>query len=150
MTARYRQICENLAHADRKDIILWILMLLLVFFLSGGLYQIYWPHEAVRIDKIVVSSSVMKRGSVQWFQFKGEKLMEITAHVTVELVDGKNYALMTYDSNNPVGTQFKPRAFIVPYHIVPGYYRIKWAGTYDINPLKTKKYFAYSEEIAIR
>jgi hypothetical protein len=149
MTDWLDKIKESLSHATRIEWTLWTLMLMAVLILIGGAYQIYWPHKAIRIDKIVVSDRVMHRGQVGWFQFQGEKFMPITAHAQVELTDGKSYALMSYDSDNPVGTKFIPRAFIVPYHVVPGKYRIKWTGSYDINPLNTKKYFAYSEEITI-
>jgi hypothetical protein len=132
-----------------QEIITWALLFCLVSILAIVCYQIFYPHKVMRIDKIVVSNTTMHRGSVEWFQFEGEKFIPITAHINVEMSNGRSYHLMSYESDNPVGSKFVPRAFIVPNHILPGKYRIKWTGTYDVNPLNTKKYFAYSEEITV-
>jgi hypothetical protein len=135
--------------ARLKELIAWSLALALIAVLGIFIFQSYYPYEPIRIDKIEVSSTNVKRGQIMWFCFVGEKFYNVPVRAQVELTDGRTYALMSYTSTNPIGVTFKPRPFIVPYHVVPGRYRLKWTGSYDMNPVNTVVKVAYSDTITI-
>ena len=142
-------ICE-LRHATPTDIALWAAVILLAIILSGAIFQLVWPFNPVRVDRVCVMEKEIARGDVLHFQFHGEKYLDIPVHATVELVNGENVGAMSYVSHNPPGNVFKPRSFVVPYHMMPGKYKLKWTGVYEISPIRTVTKTYYTEEIMVK
>lgn len=140
-----------------KDYLLSILLILLFITVVFTVYQLWWPVEPVKItgitllssDGITPSSKVVKRGETMYFIFDGQKLLPVPVRVSIELVNGERMAIMTYDSNTPVGYVFKKRSFIIPYHIQPGRYRLVWTGNYFINSLRVEMRTVQSDWITI-
>jgi hypothetical protein len=81
--------------------------------------------------------------------FSGKKFMDITSHITIELVNGERIQIMSYDSNTSPGEAFKKRSFIIPYHIQPTKYQIVWTGTYPVNGLRDMRVMTKSKWIEI-
>jgi hypothetical protein len=120
----------------KSKIITCILEVLLSLFGISLLYLMFlafYPYEPVRIDKFLIDKPKVSVGEKLCFQFAGEKFHAVPVEVSIELMDGENYFIMSYDSNNPVGCVFKKRCFIIPYHVEPGKYRLRWTGIYVMN-----------------
>ena len=145
-----KQSMKNLSHADGKDYLAWATFLLILLIATWFVWETFRPYEPIRVDAVIVSPKVLHRGEKAMFQFQGEKYMPIPVHATIELVDGSRHHLMSYTSNNPVGCSFKPRDFVVPYSIIPGKWRLKWSGVYEVNMVRSITKTAYSEEIEIK
>lgn len=137
------------AHWSWGEILLWIMWLSITFIMGYFLYLFWWPIEPIRIDKIEIKSE-LHAGERTSFHFMGEKFVDVPAHVSIELVNGESIALMTYTSHNSVGTVFRERPFIVPYHIYPGKYRLKWTGVYEVTALRSITRVAYSDWVTIK
>jgi hypothetical protein len=127
---------HDLNRITYRELILWTLLVFFIFVLVYVGYLTWWPYNPIRVDGIKVCQSEVRRGEVIYFTFKGEKFMNITSHITIELVNGERMLIMSYDSNTPPGEAFKKRSFIVPYHIQPGRYQLVWTGVYNINPIR--------------
>jgi hypothetical protein len=108
---------------------------ILVIFGAVG-YQLFWPYNPIRVDRINIDKAVVAHGEKICFQFEGAKFMPVPVNVIIELVNGESFEIMKYSSNNAVGTKFKKRCFIVPHHIPPTKYQLKWSGVYPINALR--------------
>lgn len=133
-----------------KDGAFWIIFSCLAAILIYSAYQLWWPVTIIRVDSVKVFSTEARRGDTVTFQFVGEKFLPLPVHANIELVNGERIALMSYTSNNPVGNVFSRRSFIVPYHILPGKYQIKWTGVYEVNALRTITLTIKSEGITIK
>jgi hypothetical protein len=94
-------------------------------------YQLY-PRTPIRVDAIVIDKTEVTQGGEICFQTLGEKLMAIPVHVTLDLVDGQSFSLVSYDSNIPPGIKFPLRCVTIPYHIVPRAYKLRWTGVYQV------------------
>jgi hypothetical protein len=140
----------RLDHVTFREITLWVLQAVFMVILAYSAYQLWWPVEILRIDSVKVFQTEIKRGDLLTFQFTGEKLLPLPVHANIELINGERIAIMAYTSNNPVGTVFSRRSFIVPYHILPGRYQIKWTGVYEVNALRTITLTTKSEGITIK
>ena len=133
-----------------REVFTWFLLILLTCILGGILVQMWWPVTPVRIDKISVSKSIVSRGEAVYFQFQGEKFLQIPVHVTLELVNGERIALVNYLSNNPIGKLCVKRNIVIPFHIIPGQYQLKWTGVFEVNALRTVTYSAKSDWITVK
>ena len=114
--------------------ILSVLLFLFVFVLIYLIGMALYPYEPVRIDKFLISKNKVVVGEKLCFQFTGQKFYSVPVTVSIELTNGENYFVMSYDSNNPVGSVFKKRSLIIPYHVEAGKYRLRWTGVYQMNP----------------
>jgi hypothetical protein len=112
-------------------------------------FYAFYPYEPIRIEQIEINKTVVQRGEAIMFHFKGEKLMAVPVHATIELVNGERIAAISYTSNNPPGDKFPWRRFIVPYTAIPGKYRIKWTGVYEVNPIRSIVVMKYSDPIEV-
>jgi hypothetical protein len=83
------------------------------------------------------------------FTFKGEKFLPVHADVVLELVNGETIQLMSYYVNNSVGDVLKPRPFSIPYHVQPGKYRLRWTGSWQVNPVRIIKKTVSSDWIDV-
>ena len=95
------------------------------------------PANPMRIDSFKIDRAEVKQGEKICFLFQGEKFLALPVKVTVEMVNGEGIEVMSYTSNNPVGTLFKKRCFIVPYSAEPGKYFLRWTGTWPVNPIQS-------------
>jgi hypothetical protein len=127
-----------------------ILMTILCIALFSILYLTWYPYNPITVDKITISKEVVSRGECLSFLFHGEKHYPIPVDVTIELVDGVSYFIMSYSSNNPVGNKFKARPFIIPQHIIPGKYKIRWTGVYTMNALNIVRVKKLSQEFEVK
>jgi len=132
-----------------REILVRVLFILLIMITTFGFVQIWWPYNPVRVDNFIIEKTILNQGESTYFQFQGEKFYNIPCHVSIELVNGENFAIMSYVSNNPKGTIFKKRSFIIPYHIPAGKYQLRWTGVYEMNPLNSVTKVAYSKFITI-
>lgn len=133
-----------------QEIVMWTLLGCLMSILGIVCWQLFYPYQPIRVDEIKIFQKELQRGDELTFQFIGEKLMDIPVHATVELENGERIAAITYSSHNPVGTLFRKRTFIVPSHTVPGKYRIKWTGVYEVNPLRSITVVKHSDWITVK
>jgi hypothetical protein len=120
-----------------REILFWGTMLLMVSILLYIFFLAAYPYKPLRLDSMVVNKDQVCRGGELCFVFKGEKFYPIPADVTVELSNGERYQVMKYTANNPVGTVFRQRCFIVPYHVKPGKYEVIWTGKYEPNAFQS-------------
>jgi hypothetical protein len=129
-----------------------------VFILTGAfiltlgiiLYLTWYPHNPITVNSITTDKQVVARGECITFFVDGEKHLPIPVDVTVEMVDGVSYFIMSYTSNNPTGKIHRGRSFTIPYHIKPGVYKIRWTGVYTINPLKIVRVKKLSTEYEVK
>jgi hypothetical protein len=128
-----------------------ILLGFLVIYSGTLMWWLLYPYKPMRVDKFNVyhEGELIHHGDMVCFQFEGAKLMSIPASIVIELVNGEAIFIMAYTSNNPVGTTFKKRCFIMPYHINPARYQLRWSGTYSTNPLRDIRMVTYSEYIDV-
>jgi hypothetical protein len=133
-----------------KDFMFWILFGFLTLSASMVLFLTWYPYNPITVDKITISKEVVSRGECLSFQFHGEKHYPVPVDVTIELVDGVSYFIMSYSSNNPVGNKFKARPFIIPHHIIPGKYKLRWTGVYTMNALNIVRVKKLSQEFEVR
>jgi hypothetical protein len=119
------------------EILFWGVLGLMLFVGIYFLGMAVWPYTPVRVDSITPSKTKVCRGEELCFRFVGEKYYDMTTQINVELVNGEAYAVMTYASDNPKGLIEKERCFIVPYHVKPNNYHIRWTGNYHMNAFKT-------------
>jgi len=108
----------------------------------GVLYNLYYPYKPICLELKVENHNPV-RGETLEFKLEGEKFMPIPVDAFIELVDGENYAIMSYFENNPVGKFVKTKKFIVP-NIKPGEYKLRWTGKYKVNCMREVNVTAYS------
>jgi hypothetical protein len=126
-------------------------MISIVIMGYGGLVT-YWlvaPYEPMRIDYFILDKQVVMQGERMTFTFKGEKFLPVHADVVLELVNGETFQLMSYYVNNNVGSVLKPRPFNIPYHVQPGKYRLRWTGSWRVNPIRVIKKSITSDWIEV-
>jgi hypothetical protein len=126
------------------------LLLVLIAIIVGSFVVALYPYEPLRVDKFIVDKDVAKRGEKVCFQFEGEKYYDVYTEATVELVNGEAFHIMSYSLNMTKGTDFKQRCFMIPASICPSGYRIRWTGSFDINPLNHPKRVFYSDLIEVK
>lgn len=132
-----------------KELAIGLLLVMLSGFISYYIWATTYPYNPIRMEKIIMSKTVMHPGECGTYQFSGEKLMDLPVDVTVNITNGANILLMTYTSHNPVGTKFVPRRFTLPHNLHSGRYRIMWEGIYSINGLRSVNKRYYSEWITV-
>jgi hypothetical protein len=128
----------------------YILLSLLISVLISILFMVWYPYNPLTVNTLKVNKSIVSRGECISFKVDGEKHYAIPVDVTVELVDGYAYFIMSYTSNNPPGKLFRERPFLIPYHIKPGKYRIRWTGVYNMNSLNVVRVKALSDEFEVK
>jgi hypothetical protein len=132
----------------------FVALVLLLATLTGillvGTIMAVYPYKPLRVDSFRLDKTVATHGEKVCILVTGEKLMDVPVHILIELVDGESYEIMRYGSNTPPGDKFKPRSFIVPHHIKPGMYRVRWTGVYPVNALNHVRYTFLSEYIEIK
>ena len=138
------------AWMNRSVTILVSMMVVLLALLFISFVAAVYPYKPLRVDKIILSSHDVAKGDRVCFLFKGEKFYDMSANITVELVNGEAYHIMSYTSETPAGTMFKPRCFIIPQNIEPGQYQIRWTGVFYMNPFNYPKQRHMSEWINVR
>jgi hypothetical protein len=125
-------------HLNKTVIVLLVLLTALVVIMFVGLTMALYPYQPIRVDKFCIDKTVVTHGEKVCFRFEGEKFMPVPVNVLIELANGENIEIMKYTSNNPVGTTFKQRCFLMPHHVIPNRYQIRWTGVYPVNALNRK------------
>ena len=120
----------------QKDILFWMMFVVLGVVLCGVLWIAIYPYNPSRIDKIEVDKTNIARGERLRYTVIGEKFMDLPAAITIELINGESYPMMSYTGNMPVGKLKRSRTFIIPTHIIPGRYRVSYTGVYPVNGIR--------------
>ena len=114
-------------------ILLWCFAGLLAY----SAYSLWYPVDPFDIKSLTVDKQVINRGETFCFTIVGEKNINIPVHVVVELINDENITLVSYVANNPMGKLRKKRCIVMPYHIIPGKYQLKWSGIYEVNSIRS-------------
>jgi hypothetical protein len=142
---------------NKTFLVLFITMVSVYIIVVG--WMLFFPYNPVRADGIDIVDGNGKtlpppyeycRGEVVHFQFRGEKFMDATAHISIELINGERIEVSRYDSNNLPGKTFKIRSFIIPYTTPATTHGLWWTANYDVNALNTVKRQTHKDGIVIK
>ena len=143
----------QLGHEQLIEVLTDFAMLLLKWFgfcfAILVIYWLFWPYEPIRVDTINVWPTTVKQGEEVHFQFVGEKFMPFPVDALIEVTNGSSIEIMTYKSNQPKGTNFKIRSFIMPFTVKPENVRIRWTGVYHVNPIRNIVFTKTSDFIKV-
>jgi hypothetical protein len=141
----------NMQWMNRSINILIFMLFVVIALVVATLSMALWKYTPLRIDRIIVTPyNIVQRGEKLCFKFEGEKFYDITSHVTVELVNGEAFHIMSYDAEITKGNDFKQRCFVVPSVLCPNIYQIRWTGTFDMNLFNHPKKQFFSDPIEVK
>jgi hypothetical protein len=140
---------EKLKHLGLPDAIFLILLGTLAALIISVSVMAWYPYNPLRVDEFYIDKSEVCQGEKVCFRVLGEKFYAKPVKVTVELVNGEGYFMVSYGANNPVGTSFPPRCFSIPYHVTPDLYRIRWTGVYEMNAFNYVTVVVYSKWLRV-
>ena len=125
--------------------------LIIVVSLGAVGYALYWPMTPFTITDFSLSTYEASIGDEICYKVEGIKHHSIPATVTVSLTNGVKVPLLRFDSNIPMGEDYKkkPGCFFVP-KVHPGKFKVEWMALYQPNSLRTIPVVALSKCLTIR
>jgi hypothetical protein len=130
--------------------ILFYSMLIGLALVCGSLMLFAWyPYTPLRIDSFPLDKTEVLQGGEICFTVNGEKFYDIPVDVNIELINGESMSMVNYRANNPKGLLHKTRCFVIPYHVKPGYYQVRWSGVYQMNAFNYVRLVQLSDWVVV-
>ncbi len=127
-----------------------LISVILVIFLLVILFMMFFPYKPIDINKLCLNKTSAIRGEEVLFLLDANKNMDILVNANLELVDGVSYGLFSYTTYHSRLKRPRWRSFVVPSHIKPGKYQLRWTGVYQVNCLNTVIVSTVSDWIDIK
>jgi hypothetical protein len=133
-----------------KDIVFWGILLFMIGTITIMGWQAWYPYDPVTFNYLSVDKSTVCRGQELCYTIDADKNLDVPAKVAIEMANGENILIMTYDAHMPVGHVRRKKCFVVPYHVKPEKYRISWTGTYEVSPFQYVRKTILSDIVEVK
>jgi hypothetical protein len=113
-------------------VMVWIFLCLFLAGMATLLFIALYPFEPTKVSSFTIDKTQAYRGDMICYTIRGEKFYALPALVSIVLDNGESIEMMYYNSNVDVGLFMKKKCFIVPYHVIPNRYNVKWTALYPM------------------
>lgn len=115
------------------------------------IYCIFFPWRVFEFVTPVKPVMPVHQGELMLYEMNVIKYQNIPAHSVLSLIGGKyTIHLDDHPSNMPVGKRLTESAVMIDMDVPVGVYKLRWSGTWEVNPLRKVTVVSESDPFEIK